>query len=260
MYLIAEHDDVRSSGFKIVVDCHNTLNMEESKLDWLENIQQDIVVVKIGNAQENIQHEFDIAQELYKHSIPGILQYFFYFTCKNDICNYPAKSPPHMCRAGRGENMKILVMEYISSSNFLQYDFKITDLALFHSCIHQILSILFEAYLSFEFVHGNTNLQNFLLKPSNKKTLNFPLLGVDVPINGYEICMMDFECSHYGDSHKFWNDILYIFAKINYTFRWDIDMTQINLYTCFVCDITPTYKHYEKIIEMVYKIQFNNPS
>jgi len=290
MYLIAEHDDVRSSGFKMVVDCQTRLNNIGSTLGWLDNIQQletletmkqsmtnkrllkaifdknKTVVVKIGNAQENIRHEFDIAQELYKHSIPGILQYFCYFTCNDDIRNYPAESPTHMCRAGRGENMRILVMEYISSPNFLQYDFKTTEITLFHSCIQQALSILFEAYISFGFVHGDTNLQNFLLRRSRKKTLTFPLLGINVPIIGYEICLMDFECSRYGDQYsleertrKFWDDIKYFFTKIIYTFRWDIDSTSIkklNLYINKVSDKKPINEYYTNIIEIVYTMQF----
>ena len=276
--------NAQSSGVKVAVDCQSMLNTTGSTLGWLDNIQKletlieskqhmsnkrivkailnkkESVVVKIAKYNEPLEDELKMARVLHEHKIPGILRYHCYFECDDDINNYPDSIPEHFCKT-TGKTMKLLVMDYMKTPNFAYYE---GTVGIFRSCLQQIVATLFEAYLSFKYVQGDTNLQNYLLEPSTKKYIEYPLLKIRVNVDSYETRMMDFEDSMINASDaisKFWGGLENIHSKLQNDYIWYIDIDSIRRIHMFMATNTntnPTKEQYYDYCVIVKNITFTN--
>ena len=148
---------------------------------------------------------------LIDNNITGIVHYYCYFECKDDISKAPNNGA--LCK-GQGNTMRILVMEYIKNKSFALHKWHNTD--IIKSLIKQVLCISVDAFLKFGFVHGDLHCNNILFKKSTRELLIFIIDGKKVTINtnGYKAKLMDFELSKINQSiHVFYNDIALCFAS-----------------------------------------------
>lgn len=236
--ILPPNGDGDSSGFKTKINCQDKVNQTGTTKSWLESVQllktldplkkemsgrrllegllnnQTWIVVKIAKTSENLRYEYEVAQRLHQAGIPGLLNYICYFTCADSIENYPESTPRWICN-GKGNTMEVILMEYIPSPNMKYYPWEPKNIQLFQSCLLQIVAMLMEAYMKLQFIHRDTNLQNFLLKESSVKSVKYTTLQRTVQAVGLEVVMMDFELSKFkNDLDQFWLDLEYLFTKI----------------------------------------------
>lgn len=166
------------------------------------------VVVKVADKSEDIKREYDRYTELVNNNVQGIVHYYCYFECNDDL-KRPA-SVKTLCQ-GPGDSMRILVMEYIKDKSFALNRWQNVD--AIKSIIKQVLCIAIDAYVKFGFVHGDLHCQNILFKKTaaaSQLAFTYSETNRTVHINtsGYKAKLMDFELSKTQQPVRaFMNDI-----------------------------------------------------
>lgn len=216
MYYIEYSEDSQSTGSKFIWNCKEINQDNPSTIEWLNNIQAlqiidkikaihmphkkilegifnkyNKVVIKIADTTEDLQKEWQIYERLSQDNIYGIVRYFCYFQCADNIQKY-IKNQPHLCE-GIGNTLQILVMEYINGKSFKNFDWSSVSIDVFHSCFKQTLLTALDAYIKCKFVHGDFHLDNVLIQKTTRKSLTY--LNGTIPLVGYQIKLMDFELS-----------------------------------------------------------------
>lgn len=213
---ILETDDDSNSSRKYYINCQELLNKTSNTKNFLSNIHileskylppnknarmsekilmQGIlekykeVVIKLGitNAIEN---EWIIYNKLKENKIPGVLKYYCYFHCSEDLKKIVDK-PEYICK-GPGTNLKVILMD-IGIHNLSDFPWKTTE--SLQSCIKQSLLTVLQAYLSFGFYHEDCHPRNFIIKKTSKTQREYNINGeiIIVKLHGYETFMMDLE-------------------------------------------------------------------
>ena len=164
------------------------------------------VVIKLGNT-DTIENEWIIYNKLKDNKVPGVLKYYCYFHCSEDFGkllktfreNIDYK-PTHLCN-GSGTNLKVLLMDF-GIHNLADFPWKTTE--SLQSCIKQSLLTVLQGYVSFGLYHEDCHPRNFIIKKTTKKLRKYNINGndIDVPIYGYETCMMDLEGSKQNYTEK----------------------------------------------------------
>lgn len=198
------------------------------------------VVVKVSNFSENIEKEFINYKLLYDNNVNGILNYYCYycyFVCKDfiqriredltdKIDNYGRteykpnfdKNTKSICRKD-GNDMKVLVMEYVEDGSFGLYEWKSGDIDKIISCVNQLICSLVDAYIKIGFVHFDLNNNNYVIKKANKDKIIYNINGreiiVKIPVSGFETSIMDLEdCEIQQDIYKFIKSLDKLFSRI----------------------------------------------
>lgn len=248
-YLKFDHaSDTNSSGAKFVLDCKEITEEHPTTQGWLEHVKlleiidknkagnmsnkkilQGIlnkhskVVIKVADTQNDLKIEWDTYKKLKEHLIPGIVKYYCYFTCNDELRKYnEINKEVYLCQ-GPGTQIQVLVMEYVQSSSFKNFDWhklpKEDLTCVFQSCIKQVFYTMIEAFVSCHYTHGDLHLDNILIQPTTKKSIKYKTIGIDLPIYKYQIKLLDFENSsfekntlfdHYQDIRTFTNKLRYI--------------------------------------------------
>jgi len=166
------------------------------------------VVVKIADTSENIKIEYDTYEKLSKAKVHGIVHYYCYFECKDDIKKIG--DAPNVC-TGPGSTLRILVMEYVRNKSLQEHAWKVDDKVTIKSCIKQVICTALDAFLKTGFVHGDLHCNNVLIKPTAVENINYGF--VTIPVGKYKIKLMDFEFSKFNQEvSQFFKDIKFVFA------------------------------------------------
>jgi len=152
------------------------------------------VVVKIADKSEDIQREYDMYSQLVHHRIQGIVHYYCYFECNDDL-----RQSDTLCQ-GPGDSMRVLVMEYIRNKSFALHRWRSSSIEAIKSVIKQTLCISLDAYVKFGFVHGDLHCNNILLKRTESVSpliFEFPEINhkISIDLHGFKAKLMDFEFS-----------------------------------------------------------------
>lgn len=182
--------------------------MSHKKL--LEGILQKhkSVVVKIADKSENIKIEYDTYERLFAADVKGIVHYFCYFECNDDIKRI-GDYTPHVCK-GTGNTMRLLIMERIPNKSFQEHEWHEKDKDVIKSCIKQVICTALDAFLKTGFVHGDLHCNNILIKRTTVKTIEYSFGSVSVV--KYKTRLMDFEFS------KFDQDVAQFFKHLKLVF------------------------------------------
>jgi tRNA A-37 threonylcarbamoyl transferase component Bud32 len=192
------------------------------------------VVVKVSNNSENIEKEFENYKIMLDNNVQGFLNYYCFFVCKDfirrireelsdkedytDKPNFDKKSPS-ICRKD-GDDMKVLIMEYVEDGSFGLYNWKQDDIEIIVSCVKQLTCSLIDAYIKTGFVHFDLNSNNFVLKKTNKTQIEYNINGrkikVQIPSNGFETAIMDLEiCEINQNINKFVKSLTTLYSSIS---------------------------------------------
>jgi len=271
--------DTFSTGAKFILDCKDITDEHPTTKGWLENIKYletiDIskardmpnkkilqgilnkhkqVVIKIADTHNDLQIEWDTYKKLKDHHIPGIVKYYCYFTCNDDLRNYnEINKDVYLCKGpGPGTKIQVLIMEYVQSSsfkNFAWHKLSKDDLTcVFQSCIKQILYTMIEAFTSCHYTHGDLHLDNILIQPTKKKSIKYKTIDIELPIYKYQIKLLDFEDSkfnkitlldHYKDLRTFVN-------KLRFMSEYTIGYIFVEMYNSLIIKIEELEKSKNK--------------
>jgi serine/threonine protein kinase len=218
MSLLQYGEYSNSSGSKYVITCGEITNENKTTNGWLEDIQglqiidqfkalqmshkkilegilqkRARVVIKIADNSEDIEIEWKIYRVLEQFQIPGILKYFCFFRCSDQISRFlqPQKD---ICQ-GVGNSIQVLVMEYINNKSMKNFNWTKHNISVFHSCAKQCILIALEAYNKCGFVHGDFHLDNVLIQSTNKNQIKFDCFDAPIKLQGVAVKLMDFEMS-----------------------------------------------------------------
>jgi len=189
----------------------NKAKMTNKKI--LEGIlqQRRHVVAKISNQKEDLIKEYNIFLQLKKHNVTGIVHYYCYFECDDDVSTIaePLREADGTVCKGPGSTLRVLLMEYIRNKNLAEFHWKSTEPLI--GCIKQVLYISIDAFLKFGFVHGDLHCKNILIKSTKQTELNFRNF-LSVPSYGFKVKLMDFELSKtHQNITVFYKEIYYVF-------------------------------------------------
>lgn len=239
MEFLPYSEDSNTSGSKFVLSCKDITNDEKTTKSWLKNIsalsiipkykaidipnkkllegilhQNNKVVVKIANVEEDIEKEWDVYTALKNVKAPGILQYYCFFRCNDDIMKYN-KNQPSLCD-GTGDSLQVLVMEYVNGKSFKNYDWFSVSQEVFQSCLRQTILSLVNAFLSCGFIHGDFHLDNVLIQKTVRKRIQYDNVDKIVELLGWQTKLMDFELSRIDckDISYLWKDLYCFFNKL----------------------------------------------
>lgn len=223
----------------------------------LEGILHDNarVVVKVSNNNENIEKEYENYKILIEKNVLGFLNYYCFFVCKdfikrirseltdeiddygrkNIIPNFDKKTPSICIKDG--DDMKVLIMEYVENGSFGLYDWKKDDIDIIISCIKQLICSLIDAYIKTGFVHYDLNYNNYVLKNTkNNKVvyhINDKEISIKIPANGFEIAIMDLEnCEINQDAEYFIKSLNILFTSIQ-----KIELIYVNIFKKILGDL-----------------------
>ena len=173
------------------------------------------VVVKVSDKHENLEKEFNIYKLLLDNNIKGIVHYYCYFECEDSLERFKyGKQYESICN-GKGNTLRVLVMEYIKNKSFAEYNWKKIDRNAIISIIKQSLLTYLDAFMKFGFIHGDFHCNNILIKKTtSKKPLIYTINGKEyiIEIYGYKAKLMDFELSKTnGTVREFYSNITYAF-------------------------------------------------
>jgi serine/threonine protein kinase len=218
--LLHPSEDTGSSGAKFVVKCGDITPETPNSSGWLESVsalqiipkekalhmsdkkilqgiinKRNLVVVKVANNTETLYKEWNAYQDLTSHNIPGILQYYCYFTCNDDITRFLTDPSSNTVCNGPGDSMQVLVMEYVKSQSMKSYNWKDYPIDVLKACVKQVLLTSLEAYLACGFIHGDLHLDNVLVKDTTQEIQKYERINIVIPMCGHRIKLMDLEDS-----------------------------------------------------------------
>jgi hypothetical protein len=186
------------------------------------------VIIKVGTT-EQIQNEWSMFTKLHTNKIPGVLEVYCYFHCKQDF-KLLRDNMDSLC-TDTGDKLNILVMGIAKLGNLTDFKWKTND--ALQSCIKQALLTVLQAYRTFGFFHEDCHGRNFLIKATTRKERIYTIAGerVVVPLFGYETFMMDHEGSKDNmDVRKFYTDILDFVYKLQNQMRGKINEFKVSPY------------------------------
>ena len=237
MNFLEYSENTNTSGSKFVLSCKEISENSSTTKDWLENIsalsiipehkstgmshkkileaileKKSKVVVKVADTQEDIEVEWRVYECLHKSKIPGILRYICFFRCDDNLLKYSEKQPM-MCN-GVGNNLQVLVMEYINNKSFKNFDWSSVSENTFRSCVKQCILTLFDGFQKCGFVHGDFHLDNILLHRTSRASIAYE--HNIIPVYGLQIKIMDFEISKLGNNNpcELFKDLRTFFGKL----------------------------------------------
>lgn len=246
--------DTESSGSKFLLDCKSITNETPTTEGWLDNItalktittmkavgmsrkkileglfnKRTNVVIKISDNSEEIEKEWYTFQKAKEFQLPGILEYYCYFTCADSVLNFTPtnQNKANICN-GPGNSLKVLVMEYIKNPSFKRFQW--INIDIFRSCFKQVILTLLEGFLLCHFIHGDMHLDNALLKNTTRSTINYPTVGIELPLHGYAVKLMDLEDGSVNEGRPildFFKDIQKFVGKMAGDLISFINITQI---------------------------------
>lgn len=167
----------------------------------LEGILQNKrnVVAKISDRTENLKIEYDTYITLRENNISGIVHYYCYFECNDNINRYNQTNNESLCN-GPGNGMQVLLMEYIQNKSLAIYNWNESNKNGLISCLKQTLCIALDAFMKVGFIHGDLHCHNILIKKSKQNEIDYGFIKVKT--NGYKSKLMDFELSKMNQNVK----------------------------------------------------------
>lgn len=176
----------------------------------LDKAKED-VVVKIANENDDIKIEFDTYKKLFQNKIPNILDYYCYFECNDNLKSTP--NDGSLC-IGKGNKLKVLIMKFVKFFDLKDYDWKLSDKEIIKYLFKHAFLTYIMAFIKTGFTHGDFHFKNILLEKSTKKSIKYYINNniYVIPIEKYEIKIMDFEMS------KFNYDFLQLYRDLRLSF------------------------------------------
>lgn len=238
MQFMPYSDDTNTSGSKFLLDCQDITNSNPTTDGWLENIsflsiipshaanrshkkilegifhKTRHVVVKIADIEEDIAKEWDTYNILKNARLPGMLTYYCFFRCNDDIIKYK-RQQLSLCQ-GTGDALQVLVMEYVRSKSFKHFAWKDVSEEVFQSCLQQAVLTQVNAFITSGFLHGDFHLDNILIKKTTRKTMTYDALEVTVQLHGWQTKLMDFELSKFDKDNvvSLWDNLKCFYRKL----------------------------------------------
>ncbi len=181
------------------------------------------VVIKIGSS-ETIRKEYNIGKTL--QNIHGFLHFICLMQCNDNIRRYhdvKENDEIVICSYDVSDILNnVIVMPYISGGSFRNFAWMTKDEKCFQSCLKQLITSLYLAFIHHGFIHSDIHLDNVLIKKTNKQQIYYDN-GFHVDTHGFLIFVMDFENAFIpvetNLTHLFWADIIHIFHDIRYTMK-----------------------------------------
>lgn len=239
-----------------VLDCQNTIINNDTttfiKLNDIIKSSSDLkifnatffnkhVIIKIGYS-ETIEREYKISHLLcnqthtillddkYKYidNENYFINYYCYFTCKNNIKNILINSS--IC-SNNGNNMNILVMKKYKLGSIKNYNWNKDNFNLLKNLLKQIFYGFYISYVNFGFLHNDVHFGNFLIKEKNKKPI---------------VVIIDFETSIFDVDRKNIFTLYYLYQQILNNILYELNIIvddSINI----LLDYLETFKKHNKI-------------
>lgn len=212
-----------TKGWLEVLEQLKATNFEDKNKVLLGILEkQNNVVLKIS-ASETLSKEYKYG--LLLKDLSGFMKYITYFECKDDYRNHPNKTKNYLCE-GDGNQMKVLVMPFITSGNLFDFKWNEKNWNVLHSCIKQSIYTMLQAFDKHKFIHNDTHTKNIMVTKTKQKSIIYKFSfdkTVEVPCYGYKIIFMDFENSLQGDHIPFlYNDIGRLCSDIKFNMNLNI--------------------------------------
>lgn len=183
------------------------------------------VVAKIGTSS-TIQKEWDMGLLLQK-KIPGFIKYICTMNCPDNVHRLEHDNVSSFCMQKESDPSKhILIMPYMSGGSMREFEW-MNNIDKFKSCFKQLICSLVNAFEQHGFLHSDIHLGNVLLRETKKNTIHYEDIGICIPSNGVQICIMDFEHAFIGVSktctQDFYKDINHVLGDIMYTLKLEFE-------------------------------------
>lgn len=201
---------------KYFVSCQNAVNDSISKnkfVDWITvsdslKITQDYdksrvlkaeihkhpVIVKLGDML--IKNEYDISMKLQK--LYGFVKFICHFTCDDDYIDIPVKKN-RLC-TDIGKQMHTIVMPFYELGSVGDYKWESNNVNVLQSLLKQTIGIVFSAWESYNFVHGDLHTKNILIKRNDANvSIKYGTTDIEIKTLGFSPVLMDFENSKFNE-------------------------------------------------------------
>lgn len=238
MRFLPYSNDTCTSGSKFILDCQEITDEHPTTDGWLDNLsflsiipshaankshkkilegilhKTKHVVIKIADTEEDIAKEWHTYTLLKQEKLPGILTYYCFFRCNDDIIKYK-REQLSLCQ-GTGDTLQVLVMEYVRSKSFKHFNWKDVLEEVFQSCLQQAVLTQVNAFITSGFLHGDFHLDNILIKKTTRKTITYDALEVTVQLHGWQTKLMDFELSKFDKDNivSLWDNLKCFYRKL----------------------------------------------
>ncbi len=154
------------------------------------------VVIKIGRT-DILAKEYDIGKQL--QDFPNFIRYYCNFNCldtKGNLESLVQGRLKSVCTDGGKINIGVLVMPYYILGDIGNYVWREQDLGILKNVLKQICFSLMYAYEKVGFLHNDEHLGNILLRITNKKSLKYG--DLELQLDDLYAVITDFEKSTIG--------------------------------------------------------------
>jgi hypothetical protein len=163
------------------------------------------VVIKIGRT-DILAKEYDIGKQL--QDFPNFIRYYCNFNCldtKDNLESLVQGRLKSVCTDGGKINIGVLVMPYYILGDIGNYVWRKKELGLLKNVLKQICFGLMYAYEKIGFLHNDEHLGNILLRITNKKSIQYG--DLELQLEDLYAVITDFEKSTIGTTGDVFSSI-----------------------------------------------------
>jgi hypothetical protein len=200
-----------SASTKFVLPCQNYADKKDKLWLQVTSMLRDTqpvlnavinksrqVVVKHGTVDDT-DHEYSVAERLFKEKIPNIMKYYCKFKCSDSI-NYKnnrqvnASARTFLCN-GEGGERGFIVMPWYSLSSVESFEWDMSTFPALKSVLKQAVCAYMYAYMVCGFTHGDFHGGNVLIRKTNKNAIAYGPYVLPLTQDRMYAVIMDFHTS-----------------------------------------------------------------
>ena len=225
--LNCENPYERNKFYKLINLFYKSNNKQIKILNELYDNYKDIVL-KISFI-DSIKKEYNFAFQLTE--LPNFIKYHYIFEsnnteenilCFNDIKNIINNNFIRLDY--KEEPIGLLIMNYYKLGSIGKYEWNEYNFNILKNVLTQVAFAILYAYEKTKFIHNDLHIDNIVLKPKSVNNINYG--DCDLPIDVYEVIIMDFEKSTINNKE---NKLMYIISDLRKLLNNVLYMSKSNI-------------------------------